>query len=329
MKTFKLGLLGATAFAAMAAASSAQADQIGFAPGQAIGGTAVNNIDSSDAADLNDHRIVDVFNWRSVNDTILPGAPFTAADQWFIRVDHGGDGTADSGDSFTESFTFNLITTTPKGTIGNEPNPLDNNVYGEVGDGIELDDGTFANEPTHVFMQLSASGKLTGDFDGSTASLKLAYEFAFFTMVFDEDADPQTTDDQTIIARFGDDGCDPGKCFGIATAADIATLEWEVAWDAALAGVFEIDGNEVATGPDAGDGLNEVSKKSFKITRQAVQVAGFDVDEEPDTLRIRLDADSEATATTEINTIPEPMTLGLLGAGLVGLGAVARRRRSA
>ena len=66
----------------------------------------------------------------------------------------------------------------------------------------------------------------------------------------------------------------------------------------------------------------------FKITKQAITLEGF-TDNGAGFLRAQVESQSLATGTSVISGVPEPMTLGLMGLGLIGIGAAVRRRRAA
>jgi len=336
----RTGLLtGAALGLVMAASGAAQADVIKFRPGFADPAANVNGVNSfnpADDADLDSFQEVETFRWASVNNVIpRSGSPFANSSQWFINIDTGGDGTGDVGDTFAETFSFHLIDVL---TAGGAQGPK----YGKQGDGSNWDtDGDGVDDaglsfPTHVFMVVDAEGHLDAPFnDGDTGEdLDLTYTKATFKMFFDEDGDTEgTTGDQTQIAQFGTNDnpagiSDPGT-------GNQSTLEWTVTWDAVLEGVFQDEGdNEIGDPTRLFDGgpLIEATTdggaaRFMKITTQDVTVA--DTGLNGNTLEVTIEAQGTGTGQSEINSVPEPGTLALLGAGLLGAGLIGRKRRKA
>ncbi len=74
-----------------------------------------------------------------------------------------------------------------------------------------------------------------------------------------------------------------------------------------------------------GDGSLHISLSDFGP--EAVDV--FFGNNESETFSFSIAFSNAANADSNTRQVPEPMTLGLLGGGLLGLGAIARRRRSA
>ena len=250
-----------------------------------------------------------------------PPGPFDNSSQWFINITEAGviDGVTEAGDAFTEFFTFRLQSTLdatngPSGTYG-------------------IAAGNFHD--THVYMTVVASGTVGAGFAGADIhNLDLTYTSAVFRMFVDGDGTATGEPDVDVqIAEFG--GLTDPAGFNVDGVAGVTTLQWDVGWDCALAGVFDITGTDVTAGNGAGGcgaGMTEVNtggiESIFKITKQAITLEGF-TDNGAGFLRAQVESQSLATGTSVISGVPEPMTLGLMGLGLIGIGAAVRRRRAA
>lgn len=362
MNKFKYGLLGAVAAGALVmgtsgVANASAASTILFAPGVFDGGTAdfENFFDFPDDEALLDAKTpVSLFSWAARNDTLTDdGTDATNLDlnasEWFVRIfDTGG-----AGSDFTESFTFHLSSAVEDVNtfLGQQGNGQTFG-YGDLGGAI-LGEAT----ATHVVMQASLGGTVTSiggsplDISGAPVDLTLKYESAFFSWFFDPDGKaagsaPDGPEDWVLIATAGGTLADGGLISGAGTpnASNIRLdLSWLTTLNCVLPGTFfnNSTGDDLANGDSTGCGGLEQAEGSIvqKFTTQNVtlselaldDVLGGDASIAGATRLIIFNGAEGATGLTTLQfvPVPEPATLGLLGAGLFGLGAIARRRRSA
>jgi hypothetical protein len=307
------------AVSAIALVPSANATQLGFAPGAPSAGASNNEFVPGADTILDTHVLVDIYDWTLVNNDVDDGIPNTVfgTQEWGLNIADGGDGLGD-GDTFTETFSFNLARTCEVATA----NVCDTNFATQVYGALDLN--------THVIMTFSGAGTISDHADGADATnataddpFRLNYSTADFAMFVDDDGLVSTTGDRTLLGTFGN-VVNSGSESTIFTADPNGTirgdLAWDVSWDDAVTGVWTLNGNEITDGVA---GLRALINAGMLAQSDVVRILrdtdGVGV------LQYTLITDSFSTGTS-IQSIPEPMTLGLLGAGLLGLGVVVRRR---
>lgn len=314
----KLGyaLLAGVAVSAFALVPSANATQLGFAPGAPSAG-AIDNVFVLGADSILDtHVLTDIYDWTLVNNDVNDGVPNGGfGDQeWGVNITTGG--ALSDGDSFTETFSFHLFRTCEVSTSNVCDTSFPRTVYG---------DGALN---THVIMTFSGAGTISDHDDGAdglngTADdlFRLNYSTADFAMFVDDDGIPLLPG--TLLGTFGaivNAGSESTIFVADPNDTIRGDLTWDVSWDAAVTGVWELNGAEITDGTAGLQPLiNAGMLAQSDVVRELRDTDGVGV------LQYTLITDSFSTGTS-IQTIPEPMTLGLLGVGLLGLGAIARRR---
>lgn len=358
MTKFQSLLLAGAAAGVLAAGVVTDAraqDPVLFAPGFADGDAAPAGVggqlsDFGATTDLEVFNKVVVWLWSSLNNSVPPANPLLPVSGlgWFVAIDKSGgaDGSViDTGDDFAESFTFRLEQTCDAVFGSNTCNTgaLDRDNYGDTAGGLG----------SHIFLTFFGSGEVssateqggvtTRDGDDSNDEYSIDYNALSLSMFFNPDGGLNFGGgDEILIANMGLTSAD-GANTGILEDGSSSTIEWALSWDEALPGIFQNEGGSELATIDILATLFGIPNATYKI-EQAVDVtfggnggdntststgcAGLGVADEDCSLWV-LAATNFATGNA-VQTIPEPATLGLLGAALVGAGAFgARRRRKA
>lgn len=239
--------------------TSANAAAFKFRPGAAAPcQTNVNRMDgTATLADIDHYEDANSFEWVVVNES-LPTATGLPDDKHIFLDVTSKTNSLPKDASFNTAFTMRLLALNgPDGKAYG----LDSPAGATYSDDARKTLAGPSRYPSHVFMTASLKGAVTSarDLDDSPISdlgkSMPRFSQARFRMFFDADGDLSSTDDQTLIAKFGAASAPDSGSSVTSTTSDEGSAALILNWDAALPGAFaDQNGNEIATGDvDASD----------------------------------------------------------------------------